>query len=88
MIAAGGDELLLAERLTTGLELRTDQGRVTLSRRTEQRLFYTWTLPDDPLAVTAQLLRDEAPLALPGPAPRAGGIRQHLHRPAAGSTRR
>ncbi len=81
LIAAGGDELLLAERLTTGLEQCTDQGRVTLSRRTEQRLFYTWTLPDDPLAVTAQLLRDEAtPGSVRDRLPR-GGLRQHLHRP-------
>jgi hypothetical protein len=88
LIAAGSDELLLAERLTTGLEQCTDQGRVTLSRRTEQRLFYTWTLPDDPLAVTAQLLRDEA---APGPSVTGspGGRSASTSTvPAAGSTRR
>ena len=88
LIAAGGDELLLAERLTTGLEQCTDQGRVTLSRRTEQRLFYTWTLPDDPLAVTAQLLRDEATPAPSGTGSPGAGSASTSTVPAAGSTRR
>jgi hypothetical protein len=83
LIAVSGDELILAERLTTGLEQCTDQGRVTLARRTEQRLFYTWTLPDEQLAVTAQLLRDEAP-----PGPSGAGAASTSTVPAAGSTRR
>jgi hypothetical protein len=93
LLAAGGDELLLAERLTSGLEHCTDQGRVTLTRRTEQRLFYTWTLPDDPLAVTAQLLRDDAPPGSPGAGSPGGGTpgvgsSSTSTVPAAGSTRR
>ncbi len=77
LLAAGPDEVLLAERLTSGLERCTDGGRVTLSRRTDQRLFYTWMLPDEPLAVTGQLLRAESP-----PAVSTSTV------PAAGSTRR
>jgi hypothetical protein len=57
LIAAGVSEVMLAERLTTGLQQCTDQGRVILTRRSESRLFYTWTLPDDPLMVAGQLLR-------------------------------
>jgi hypothetical protein len=59
LIAAGAEEVHLAERLTSGLEHCTDQGRVTLSRRSAQRLFYLWSLPDDPLTVTGHLLPAE-----------------------------
>ena len=83
LLAAGPDEVLLAERLTSGLERCTDGGRVTLSLRTDQRLFYTWTLPDEPLAVTGQLLRSESPAAPAAPAAASTSTV-----PAAGSTRR
>ena len=56
LIAVTADEVRLAERLTSGLEGCTDQGRVTLARRSETRLFYLWTFPNDPMAVTGQLL--------------------------------
>jgi hypothetical protein len=72
LIAAGEGEVHLAERLTSGLEQCTDQGRVVLARRTDQRLFYTWALPDDPLAVTGQLLRTEGQPATAAPT-RPGG---------------
>lgn len=55
---SGEEEVLLAERLTTGVESCTIQGRVTLTRRTDRRLFYTWSLPDRPMAVSGILLRD------------------------------
>ena len=55
---SGEEEVLLAERLTTGAENCTIQGRVTLTRRTDRRLFYTWSLPDQPMAVSGILLRD------------------------------
>ena len=54
----GEEEALLAERLVTGVEHCTIQGRVTLTRRTDRRLFYTWSVPDRPMAVTGFLLRD------------------------------
>jgi hypothetical protein len=73
--AAGGeDEVVVAERLTDGLQHCTDQGRVTLARRTDRRLFYTWSLPDQRMAVTAFLLRDDAavtPAAGATPSPMA-----------------
>jgi hypothetical protein len=77
LLAAGADEVLLAERLTSGLERCTDGGRVTLSRRTDQRLFYTWTLPSEPLAVTGQLLRTESlPAISTSTVPAAGSTRR------------
>ena len=54
----GEEEALLAERLDTGVENCTIQGRVTLTRRTDRRLFYTWSLPDQAMTVTGLLLRD------------------------------
>ena len=51
-------EVLLTEWLDTGIEHCTIQGRVTLTRRTDTRLFYTWSLPDRPMAVSGILLRD------------------------------
>ena len=65
----GAEAVELAERLTSGLENCTDQGRVTLTRRAEWRLFYVWALPDDPLTVTGLLLRSDGGLD----APRRGG---------------
>jgi hypothetical protein len=52
------EEVLLAEWLNSGVESCTIQGRVTLTRRTDRRLFYTWSLPDRGMAVTGLLLRD------------------------------
>ena len=54
----GEEEALLSERLDTGVESCTIQGRVTLTRRTDRRLFYTWSLPDRSMAVSGLLLRD------------------------------
>ncbi|HET7771257.1 MAG TPA: hypothetical protein VFN74_20980, partial [Chloroflexota bacterium] len=51
-------EVLLTEWLDSGIEHCTIQGRVTLTRRTDTRLFYTWSLPDRPMAVSGILLRD------------------------------
>lgn len=55
LVAVSVEEVVLAERLTAGLEHCTDQGRVTLTRRTPSRLFYVWSLPDDQITVTSQL---------------------------------
>jgi hypothetical protein len=59
LISVTAEEVLLVERLTSGLERCTDQGWVTLTRRTDERLYYGWSLPDDPMVVTGQLLRDD-----------------------------
>jgi hypothetical protein len=55
LVAVSVEEVVLTERLTAGLEHCTDQGRVTLTRRTPTRLFYVWTLPDEQITVTSQL---------------------------------
>ncbi|MGH2371603.1 MAG: hypothetical protein ACRDI2_25815, partial [Chloroflexota bacterium] len=57
LISVSAEEVRLAERLTSGLEHCTDQGRVILNSRSELRLFYVWVLPGDPLTVTGHLLR-------------------------------
>lgn len=61
LISLTPEAVILAERFTIGLEHCTDQGRTTLTRRSEWRLFYLWTLPDDPMTVTGQLLRRDEP---------------------------
>lgn len=57
VISLTPEVVTLAERFITGLEHCTDQGRTTLTRRSEWRLFYLWTLPDDSMTVTGHLLR-------------------------------
>jgi hypothetical protein len=57
LISITADEVALAERLTSGLDNCTSQGRVTLTKRSEWRLFYVWSQPDEYMTVTGQLLR-------------------------------
>jgi hypothetical protein len=58
------ERIELTERFTSGLERCTDQGRVTIERRSEARVSYTWALPGEGstarrTVVTAFLFREE-----------------------------
>lgn len=58
LLSIDAERLELTERFTSGLERCTDQGRVTLERRSDRRVFYVWVLPAGRMSVSGFLFMD------------------------------